>query len=131
MTPSQNSGPDDLRARWIPVAGDSMWPSLRSGDQVFCEAISTAHPGEIVVARLPGGIVAHRVISWSRGRVILRGDNCEKNDAEIAESCVLGRVVKVRRAGSEHRSFDRGPSRLGLLRRDFKRAVSALVRRAS
>jgi signal peptidase I len=118
---------------FIVVAGDSMWPVLRSGDAVLCEPVAAAVPGEIVVARLPHAVVAHRVVSWTPGAVVLRGDATPLNDAPVAAELVLGRVVRVRRGGVEYRiaELDGAGRALGRARYRLKRALLGVARRLS
>ena len=40
------------------VRGDSMRPTLRPGDRLLLSYRRTPRPGDVVVARLPGGVVA-------------------------------------------------------------------------
>jgi hypothetical protein len=102
-----------------------MWPSLRDGDEALWAAPSgPPRVGQIVVARTAAGLVAHRV--RRAGEVLLlQGDACPRADAPIPPEAVLGLVRRVRRGGRElgPEAFDRGPSRLGVLRTRLKAAV--------
>lgn len=115
------------------VAGDSMWPVLRSGDAVLCEPVAQALPGDIVVARLPHGIIAHRVKAWSARAVVLRGDASFADDVSINAQLVLGRVTRVRRNGVEYALRDLNVARplLGRARLRLKRLLSRVTSRLS
>lgn len=122
-----------IRLSWITVRGDSMWPSLKSGDAILCEAMEGAPAvGEILVAKLPTGVVAHRVARVEGSAIVLRGDNCGYDDAPISAFEILGRVVRVRRGGAEFQvaEVDRGASRIGAMRLSLKRRVGTFLRRA-
>lgn len=117
---------------FVTVAGDSMWPTLRTGDAVLCEPVAAATPGDIVVAKLPHGVIAHRVVRWSANEVVLRGDTALSNDAAVSAELVLGRVIKVRRSGVEHAvsDVDLGRRLLGRARVRLKGLLSRVARRA-
>lgn len=121
----------ELSTRWIPVRGDSMWPSLRDGDAVLCEPMRAALPGEVVVAKLGTRLVIHRVVIWSEARVELRGDNAPESDAPLSPALIIGRVTTVRRGEQElpFSAVDRGPRLSGRARVRLKRAVSGVLRR--
>jgi len=112
--------------RWIPVQGDSMWPSLRAGDLAGVEPLEgPPRPGEVVLARFDAALVLHRVHGAERGTLSLRGDNAPSEDPPLPLSRVLGRVRRVRRAGVElAEGWDVGPSRLGRVRAVVKRRVA-------
>ena len=48
------------------VHGDSMRPTLRPGDRLLLSYRRAARPGDLVVARLPGGVVATKRASARR-----------------------------------------------------------------
>lgn len=114
------------------VAGDSMWPTLRTGDWVQFSPATVFSPGAVVLAKLPSGIVAHRLVRAASGKVLLRGDNCLAADPEIDMSSVLGKVKWVRRNGRDIpiEQLDWGRTRLGAWRArlwQFFRRVKAKV----
>ena len=117
--------------RWIPVHGDSMWPSLRSGDLAGVEPLHGApRPGEVVLARFDHALVLHRVRWCDAGVLSLRGDNSPSEDPLLPPSRVLGRVLRVRRGGVVlEEGWDRGPTRLGRLRVAVKWRLAALLGR--
>ncbi len=117
---------------WIPIQGDSMWPSLRAGDVAGVEPLKDeACPGEVVLARFPQALVVHRVRRWARGVCVLRGDNVPAEDPPVARAQVLGRVRGVRRGGVVLNAarWDVGPQRRGYWRVVVKRGLAALLGR--
>ena len=117
---------------WIPVNGDSMWPSLRAGDVACVEPLVGApSPGEVVLARLPEALVVHRVRRCDAGGCLLRGDNSDAEDPLLPASRVLGRVRRVRRGGEvlEQGRWDVGPRRVGRWRVVVKRRLASLLGR--
>ena len=117
--------------RWIPVHGDSMWPSLRSGDQAGVEPLEgTPRPGDVLLARFDHALVLHRLTRWESGVVALRGDNTATEDPPLAPSRVLGRVRQVRRGGVVlEAGWDQGPRWLGRIRVAVKWRLAALLGR--
>jgi signal peptidase I len=83
------------------VSGGSMDPALRDGDVVLIERLQRCQRGDVVVAKLDGRIVMHRVVSVDTDRVQLRGDNRVECDPPIALEDVIGRVTRVERDGRE------------------------------
>jgi len=117
---------------WIPVKGDSMWPSLRAGDVACVEPLEgTPRPGEVVLARLPEALVVHRVRRWDASGCVLRGDNSDAEDPPLPHSRVLGRVLRVRRGREvlEPGRWDVGPRRVGRWRVAVKRRLASLLGR--
>ncbi len=76
-----------------------MWPCLRAGDEA--EISGADHlgirEGDVVVARLLGRLVIHRVVSVGPDQILLRGDNAPAGDPPIRRDDILGRVTRVRR----------------------------------
>ncbi|MFP2927349.1 helix-turn-helix transcriptional regulator [Pyxidicoccus sp. 3LG] len=116
---------------WIPVRGDSMWPSLRAGDLAGVEPLEREpRPGDVVLARFDHALVLHRVERCSEGVLALRGDNSPAEDPPLPCSRVLGQVRRVRRGGAVlEAGWDVGPSRLGRWRVAVKWGLAALLRR--
>lgn len=85
---------------WIPVAGNSMLPTLRPGDSVrVAHGQKRILRGDIVVFRQNGGLVIHRVLA-ARGEFLLtKGDNRLRPDSPVPSAAVLGRVEERRRNG--------------------------------
>ena len=78
----------------LTITGNSMFPSLKSGDRVTVRREDTYSPGDIVVFRHNGGLTIHRLL-WQLGnRVTCKGDNnlfCE----EVYPEDILGKVVEI------------------------------------
>ena len=115
--------------RWVPIRGDSMWPSLRSEDEAGTVRLRVyPKKGQVVVARQKNGLVAHRVLSAAGRFVTLAGDNCSRPDVPIPLENLYGFVVLVRRGGRVLRraEWDRGRTAVGLLRGHLKQNVRRL-----
>jgi phage repressor protein C with HTH and peptisase S24 domain len=111
----------DLLGRGVEVRfrarGDSMHPTIRCGEPMHVEPVdgSALSRGDVVLARHPRGLTAHRIVRIDGARVTTRGDNCSADDPEFAASEVLGRVKLARARGWVRRAltnFSRRPRRL-------------------
>lgn len=66
---------------WVVVAGDSMLPTLASGDVVFVKRKESYDRGDVVAYRVPEGdpgagiVIIHRIVGSDRHGYRLRGDN--------------------------------------------------------
>jgi hypothetical protein len=86
--------------------GTSMWPTIRSGDVLEVQrcAANELRVGDIVLVKGLGGIRVHRLLR--RGTevdclgIVTRGDSHWRADESVAESNVLGRVVRVSRTST-------------------------------
>jgi polysaccharide export outer membrane protein len=88
----------------VPVSGESMRPTLLPGDAVeVAPFLGLPRPGQIVMARLAGVLVAHRLrrVGMRKGRRLyrLQGDAERSPDRGILREDLLGRVVAVIRQG--------------------------------
>lgn len=112
--------------RWIPVEGDSMWPSLRAGDMAGVEPLERPpRAGEVVLAQFPHALVLHRVRRVDARTCTLRGDNSPQEDPPLPSTLILGRVRQVRRRGEVLvEGWDHGPRRLGRWRVALKRRLA-------
>jgi signal peptidase I len=86
------------------ATGDSMVPSIRSGDALVVEPVEprALRRGDVVLAQLPRGLTAHRIVRVERrgGEVIsitTRGDNCAVDDDPFSPSQLVGRIPLRRR----------------------------------
>jgi signal peptidase I len=83
------------------ASGDSMYPTIRSGDYLHivpCDA-SQLRDGDIILASTERGLTAHRIvrIRGAEGtlRITMRGDNALRSDRPVTAEAVLGRVDSV------------------------------------
>lgn len=86
-------------ARVIPH-GNSMWPLIRS-DKDMAEITSVYRelkPGDIVVfKRSDGQAVMHRIYRISGDEIQTLGDNCDRPDAPIKRTDVIGIATRIHR----------------------------------
>lgn len=100
--------------------GDSMMPTVFDGERVTIQPIESSDikPGDIILYRYPGSVIAHRVISIEKRdsgapRFILRGDALGAPDEVVEVDQVLGKVVSLERGG---RSIDLYSRRVKIIR---------------
>jgi phage repressor protein C with HTH and peptisase S24 domain len=79
----------------IAVAGDSMEPTLRDGDEILVDETPRAPRDGIHVVRVDGALLVKRLETGRPGLVVLRSDNRAYDPIELApgEVEVIGRVV--------------------------------------
>lgn len=101
----------------LPSIGTSMWPDIRSGDELRLKQVSFEEiaPGDIVLFQHDEVLVAHRVLNTyaesGRAMLLVKGDNRTFADPPIFYEQVIGRVEEAWRAG--HTVYQRGASRRG------------------
>ena len=85
------------------ATGDSMHPFIRDGQRLVVEAVDPRllRRGDVVLARLPRGLTAHRVVRIERrgGEVVsitTRGDNCALDDPPFAPEQLVGKINSFR-----------------------------------
>lgn len=84
------------------MRGQSMAPALLPGDEILLAPWDRAPaPGDIVLARVQGSFVVHRVVWAGPTRLVTRGDGCIRADPPVPRSAVPYRVAAVRRSGVE------------------------------
>jgi len=86
-------------ARFL-ARGDSMHPSIRSGELLEVERVDprSIRRGDVVLARLSRGLTAHRVVRTTReGWFVTRGDNAPAEDEPFPSGAIIGRVRTARR----------------------------------
>lgn len=90
----------------IPIHGGSMMPTLRDGDvaQVVLDDQAVYAPGDVIVFRQAGAMIAHRIVrgpltSAGRRFVIARGDARLMPDLPVSFAEIVGRVTGI--AGSD------------------------------
>ena len=87
-------------ARFL-ARGDSMHPSIRSGELLEVERVDpdSIRRGDVVLARLSRGLTAHRVVRVTReGWFVTRGDNAPSDDEAFPAGAIIGRVRTPRRS---------------------------------
>lgn len=79
----------------IAVAGDSMEPTLRDGDEILVDQRATALRDGIHVVRIDGVLLVKRIETGRPGVIVLRSDNPAYGAIECtpAQLTVVGRVV--------------------------------------
>ena len=77
------------------IVGESMRPSLRSGDVVLLKPCGAPRPGDIVTFALGKRLVTHRVVTVDGSTITCRGDNRLGADPPVARGAVIARVVDV------------------------------------
>jgi len=83
------------------VAGASMAPLLREGDAVWVEpaAVTELRRGDVLVVRLAGDFVTHRLVGVDAQGWHTKGDNAAMPDPPFAPEAILGRVSAAERRG--------------------------------
>ncbi len=119
----------------MPVRGGSMHPTLRDGDRVMVAPfLGLPEPGQIVLARFAGNLIAHRLVSIQiqSGRRVyrLQGEHEPGYDAVALREDILGRVVAVLRQGRRIDIDDSAAARRRALQRCAWRRRVARLRRA-
>ena len=109
------------------ATGASMLPAIWPGDvlSISGHAATEALPGDIVLFRRDGKLVAHRVVARTirEGRVqwVTRGDNVEGNDDPVSSNEILGKITTI----------ERGPWRIGAYPSRLNRAVAWVLCRSA
>ena len=81
------------------VTGASMLPAVWPGDVITVQqrGWSDLRPGQIVLYRRGGRLIAHCIQSSSGGRMITKGDSLVAVDPAVEESEIIGQVVRISR----------------------------------
>lgn len=107
--------------------GSSMLPFIREGrDSVILRRQPDVEEGDIVLARLEGRYVMHRVIMVNRNRLTLMGDGNLEQTETCGKADVLGTVIGIVRDNKT-----RKPSKGALWRHllPFRRILLGIYRR--
>jgi signal peptidase len=91
----------------LPVTGSSMLPALWPGDLLDVHRSSAIRPGDVVVYRHHGRLVAHRVVAQTGDTIVTQGDRLKYPDAPMPAAEILGCVVRVERRGQLIRTHKR------------------------
>jgi signal peptidase len=86
--------------------GRSMYPTIKEDETITVQPVapSAIKMGDIILYRLEGVVIAHRVVRIERGedggsRFIARGDASGVPDEPVEPAQVLGKVISVERGG--------------------------------
>ena len=94
------------RAIRFRAPGRSMHPTIKDEETITVEPVEkiAIKPGDIILYRSEGGVIAHRVVriekrNGTAHQFILRGDASGSPDAPVLPQQILGKVVCVERCG--------------------------------
>jgi hypothetical protein len=77
----------------IKVTGWSMEPSIMEGEDVLIESpFGRTRTGDVVLFRMQGKYVIHRVVFRAFDRLLVKGDALKRFDGMISEKDVIGRM---------------------------------------
>jgi len=77
------------------IVTGSMEPAVSPGDMVIVHKQSAYEPGDIVTYQGNNNPITHRVMEKTAGGYITGGDANNTDDGEIAESRIIGKVVRI------------------------------------
>lgn len=119
---------DEGREVTLSPKGNSMLPFIREGrDSVVLRKEPAVHKGDIVLVRLPGRYVLHRIIREEGQRLTLMGDgNIRGGTESCTRADVLGTVKTILRNGKAVKPGD-GKFWARLL--PFRRIILGIYRR--
>lgn len=109
------------------AAGDSMHPSIRSGEHLHVVPAEELRVGDVILARASRGLTAHRIVRIEGARIVMRGDNALRSDGAVDREAVVGRVAAVERDGRcipIHKSHSPVLRRVAALGRRVRRALA-------
>lgn len=107
--------------------GNSMLPFIRGGkDAVRLRKKPSTAIGDIILVRLPGRYVLHRLIHKEGNRLTLMGDGNIRGTEHCTEEDVLGTVIAILRNGKE---VQPGDGRLWRRLKSVRRYLLAIYRR--
>jgi Peptidase S24-like len=84
---------------WIPVGGRSMGSSIDDDCRVMVDPAATRRRGDIWAFTTGNKIVVHRLLRVRDGRAWLQGDANTFVDRPVPIDCLVGKVVRIERAG--------------------------------
>ncbi len=87
---------DEGREVVLRAKGNSMLPFIRNGrDSVVLKKSDSLEVGDIVLVRLPGGFVMHRIIERDGDRFRMMGDGNIRGTESFRREDVLGKVIWI------------------------------------
>ena len=103
--------------------GNSMMPTVSDGERITVRPVSPSDikPGDIILYRYPGSMVAHRVVCVEKRNggapcFILRGDALGAPDEPVEVDQILGKVASVEREGRRIDLYSRKVKIIRMLR---------------
>ncbi len=107
--------------------GSSMLPFIRGGkDSVTLKKKPDAAVGDIVLVRLPGRYVLHRIIALEEEKVTLMGDGNLVGTENCRLPDIMGTVTAIQKG---KRSVTPGKGRFWRVLKPFRRYILAIYRR--
>lgn len=108
--------------------GNSMLPFIREGkDSVILKKLPTEEVGDIVLAKLPGRYVLHRIVDEDSNRLTLMGDGNLRGTESCTRDDVLGSVIYIVRGGKRKVKPGKGMWWRALM--PFRRIILGIYRR--
>ncbi len=119
---------DEGREAVITPTGNSMLPFIRGGrDRVVLRRQDGMAAGDIVLARIGGRYVLHRVLGVSGTHLTLMGDGNIRGTESCTASDVIGTVVEIIRP--DGRRCSPGKGRVWRALKPVRRYILAIYRR--
>ena len=119
---------DEGREAVITPTGNSMLPFIRGGrDRVVLRRKDGMAAGDIVLARIGGRYVLHRVLGVSGTHLTLMGDGNIRGTESCTASDVIGTVVEIIRP--DGRRCSPGKGRVWRALKPVRRYILAIYRR--
>jgi|SRR5690606_27895814 len=117
---------------FIPIKGGSMRPFLREGDKVLLKSIdpNALSRGMIVLAKMDGRWLLHRVVRMDQKIVSLAGDANVAIHEMVAYSDIMAVATTLKRAGKEYNLNDKWRLCLGMVwywMRPIRRVIRKLT----
>ena len=112
----------------LKTKGNSMLPFIRGDkDSVRLRKLDCLEVGDIVLARLPGRYVMHRIISCEGDDFVMMGDGNLAGTERFNRDDVIGKVVAIIKA--DGKEVTPGKGRLWKMLRPLRRNLLAIYRR--
>ncbi len=118
---------DEGREVTFTPLGNSMLPFIRGGkDSVTLRKEASVQVGDMVLARLPGRYVLHRLVALDGDRATLMGDGNLQGTESCTRADIMGTVTAIHRG---NRSVKPGKGRLWRILKPFRRYILGIYRR--
>ena len=118
---------DEGREVTFTPLGSSMLPFIRGGkDSVTLRKMASAEVGDIVLVRLPGRYVLHRIIALDGEKVTLMGDGNLSGTELCTRADIMGTVTAIQRG---KRNVTPGKGRFWRVLKPFRRYILGVYRR--